>query len=270
MKKFIYTLVSIVIVLFISGRYLGSIVKGSDTNNLLQKRIACSGIFCDIVDFGAGVMAEHGIRTERVFMDNAVNILHAVNDGSVDAALGVHEKFLAYFNEKNNANLVMVKPYPFTTGIGLYSEKYHTLADFPVGAKIAIMNDAMNMDRALTMLQQAGLIILDANKKSNYSLLDIIANPRKITFIDVDQTQTVSALPDLDGAVAFFTHIYNAGKQVNSYIIRDKDAQQFPIGFVVNSQNAKQQWAKFLADSLRTKSVQESVQNNFNGVFDYY
>lgn len=93
MKKFIYTLVSIVIVLFISGRYLGSIVKGSDTNNLLQKRIACSGIFCDIVDFGAGVMAEHGIRTERVFMDNAVNILHAVNDGSVDAALGYTKSF---------------------------------------------------------------------------------------------------------------------------------------------------------------------------------
>ncbi|WGL95052.1 MetQ/NlpA family ABC transporter substrate-binding protein [Arsenophonus nasoniae] len=100
--------------------------------------------------------------------------------------------------------------------------------------------------------------------------MDIIENPRKITFIDVDQTQTVRALPDLDGAVAFFTHIYNVGKQVNSYIIRDKDAQQFPIGFVVNSENAKQQWAKLLADSLRTKSVQESLQNNFNGVFDYY
>ncbi|SPP32128.1 Methionine-binding lipoprotein MetQ [Arsenophonus endosymbiont of Aleurodicus floccissimus] len=77
----------------------------------------------------------------------------------------------------------MIKPYPFTTGIGLYSEKYHSLADFPVGAKIAIMNDVINMDRALAMLQQAGLIVLNANKKSNYSLLDIIDNPRKIIFI---------------------------------------------------------------------------------------
>lgn len=269
MKKFIYTVVSIVIVLFISNHYLGSI-KGADSNNPLQKQIACSGVLCDIVDFGAHWIAEHGIKTERVYMDNAVNILHAVNDGSVDAALGVHEKFLAYFNKKNNSNLVMIKPYPFTTGIGLYSEKYHSLADFPVGAKIAIMNDAMNMDRALAMLQQAGLIVLDANKKSNYSLLDIIDNPRKIVFIEMDQTQTVSALPDLDGAVAFFTHIYNAGKAVNSYIVRDKDAEHFPIGYVVNSQNAKQQWAKLLADSLCAKPVRESVQNDFNGVFEYY
>ncbi|SPP32127.1 hypothetical protein ARAF_2020 [Arsenophonus endosymbiont of Aleurodicus floccissimus] len=51
MKKFIYTVISIVVVLFISDHYLGSIVKGSDSNNPLQKQIACSGILCDIVDF---------------------------------------------------------------------------------------------------------------------------------------------------------------------------------------------------------------------------
>uniref|UniRef100_A0A3B0M4E6 SsuA/THI5-like domain-containing protein n=1 Tax=Arsenophonus endosymbiont of Trialeurodes vaporariorum TaxID=235567 RepID=A0A3B0M4E6_9GAMM len=96
MKKFIYTVVSIVIVLFISDHYLGSI-KGADSNNPLQKQIACSKFLCDIVDFGAHWIAEHGIKTERVYMDNAVNILHAVNDGSVDAALGVHGKVFSLF-----------------------------------------------------------------------------------------------------------------------------------------------------------------------------
>ncbi|AWH87345.1 MetQ/NlpA family ABC transporter substrate-binding protein [Limnobaculum parvum] len=232
-------------------------------------KIACNEVSCAILEPGLGWIKEHGLNVELVMMDNNVNIIKAVNDGSVNAGLGVHSKFMESFNQKNNGKLAMVKPYPFTTGIGLYSDRYKSLDALPDHAKIAIMNDAMNMDRGLRMMQSAGLIELDNSKNTNYSLLDIKKNPKNFEFIDMDQTQTVRSLQDVDAAIVFFTHMRNANKDFRAYLIRDKNANEFPMGLVVLQDNANQPWANTLAEALRSDSVRKGITKNFDGVFEY-
>lgn len=157
-------------------------------------------------------MKEMGYDVEFVIFDSNILPIKSVNDGSVDISFGQHLKFAQKFNEENNGDLDMVEPYTYYTGIGLYSEKHSKLEDLPNGAKISIMNDAMNMDKGLRMLEDAGLIKLDDEKKGTYSLMDIKENPKNFEIIDMEQAQTVRSLEDLDGSIVFFTHMLNVGK----------------------------------------------------------
>ncbi|MTH45719.1 MetQ/NlpA family ABC transporter substrate-binding protein [Intestinirhabdus alba] len=262
------------IVLLTLSIFFAALIAGCDNNKSAETdksalTVACTEITETILSPALPLLKEQGLNVKLVIVDNNVNVIQAVNDGSVDAGLGVHIKFMENFNTKNNGKLTMVKPYPFTTGIGLYSERYKNIADLPQGATIAIMNDAMNMDRGLRMLQDAGLIKLNGNKNSDLNLLDITENTKDLHFIDMDQIQTVRALPDVDAAVVFFTHMRNANKDFRSYIVRDGDAKDFPMGLVVLQSNVDAGWAKTLAEGLRSAPVREGIKTNFDGVFEY-
>lgn len=232
--------------------------------------VATTEISAAILQPSLGWLKQQGLDVELVIMAGNVNVIRAVNDGSVDAALGVHIKFMDSFNQQNNGHLAMVEPYAFTTGIGLYSEKYQSIKELPDGAKIAIMNDAMNMDRGLRMLRDAGLFELKKESRGGYSLIDIDVNPKHIILVDMNQVQTVRALNDMDAAVVFFTHMKNAGKDFKQYIIRDTDAKDFPMGIVVQQKNVQTPWAKSLAEALLQQSVRDNIAQKFGGVFEYY
>ena len=132
------------------------------------------------------------------------------------------------------------------------------------------MNDAMNMDKGLRMLEDAGLITLDKSKNEQYTLLDIKENPRNIEIIEMDQAQTVKSLEELDGAVVFFTHMRNAGKDYTTYLFRDQDAKDYTIALVVRKGNENAPWAIALAESLRSEEAGKVIKEYFGGVFTIY
>ncbi len=210
------------------------------------------------------------LNIELVLFDKNVDAIRAIQDGSADAGLAVHKKFMEKFNAENKGKLVMVQPYAYYTGIGLYSEKYKSASDLPDGARIAIPNDAMNMDKGLRMMRDAGIIGLKEGVAGAYSILDITQNPKKLEFIDMDQIQTVRALQDVDASIIFFSHMKNAGKDFNTYLLRDNDAEDYPIAVVVREENLNQGWAKTLAEALRSDAVKARVNEHFGGVYTFY
>lgn len=250
----------------------------SETSNKTSKKkedkketikIACNEFSESVLQLGKSEMEKRGYKVEFVMFDTNILALNAANDGSVDGTFGQHVKFIDTFNNENNGDLKIVKPYTYYTGIGLYSEKYKSLDEIKDGSKIAIMNDAMNMDKGLRMMQDAKLIKLKSGVKS-YSLLDIEENPKNIEFVDMEQGQTVRSLGELDGAIVFFTHMSNAGKDVKSYLFRDQDAKEYPIGFFVKEENKNTKWAKDLAESMKEKKVKENIEKKYKDVFIQY
>lgn len=127
-------------------------------------------------------MEEQGYTVEYQVFDNNMNTLVACNDGSVDAVFVVHKPFMESFNEGNDADLVMLEPYVYTSYMGLFSEKYDSIDEIPDGATIAIPNDAMNMDRALRILASGGLITLEEDVEQ-CSTTDIKENPKELQFM---------------------------------------------------------------------------------------
>lgn len=244
--------------------------KGSESTE--DKVIKIGGTEISQVSYNAmkAEFEKKGYKTEFVMFDANPVVLEACNNGDVDIALGQHKKFVMSFNENKGGDLDMVKPYGYYTGIGLYSEKYKSAEEFPEGATIAIMNDAMNMDIGLRVLQDAKLIKLSDTITGPYTIGDIVENPKKLNIVDMDQAQTVRSLQDMDGALVFFTHMYNAGKDPKTYILRDQQSINCPMGPITKAENASSQWAVDFASCLRVPSVQEEINAAFPGVFTFY
>ncbi|WP_312421290.1 MetQ/NlpA family ABC transporter substrate-binding protein [Anaerospora hongkongensis] len=231
--------------------------------------IACAETTQDLVAAVVPVMAEKGYKVTYKTFDNNKNTLVAANDGSVDAVMVVHKPFMESFNEANKGDLVMVKPYLYAVGMGLYSEKYKSVNELPNGATIALMNDAMNMDRALRILSDAGLITLKDNT-GKASVLDIAQNPHNFKFKDMDQTQTVRALPDVDASISFFSHMKNANKDFKGYLVRDQHPENYPQGVVVKAGNADAKWVADLVSAFRDERVRKFAQEHYGGLYEYF
>jgi len=212
---------------------------------------------------------ELGYTTEFVMFDSNPVVLEACNSGEVDMALGQHKKFVESFNESNSGNLAMAKPYGYYTGIGLYSNKYTSVDEFPDGARIAIMNDSMNMDIALRILEESGLIKIDESIDVA-TIADIKENLKNLEIIDMDQAQTVTALIDMDAACVFFTHMANADKDPAAYISRDTQMIKYPMGVIVKEANVQSDWAVDFAECFRIQTVRDEINSAFPGVFAFY
>jgi len=253
----------------------GGSTAGKDTKNTAPNSakkteitIACAETTQALVAAVVPLMAEKGYKVTYKDFDNNKNTLVATNDGSMDAVMLVHRPFMEMFNKAGGGDLVMLKPYIYTVGMGLYSEKHKKIDQLPEGATIALMNDAMNMDRALRILADAGLITFK-DKTDKASLIDIASNPRKLKFRDMDQIQTVRALPDVDASIVFFSHMRNANKDFKSFLARDKHPENYPQGVVVKTKNENEQWAKDLVSAFRSEKVKKFATEHYGGLYEY-
>lgn len=269
MKKFkaILAILAAVLVLGACGS------KKADSTEKEEKKeikIACNQVSENSLKAAKKSMEAEGYNPEFVVFSNNIEALQAVQDGNVDASFAQHEPFMKSFNEQKGGALAMMKPHIYYTGIGLYSTKYDKIDELPEGAQIAIMNDAMNRDNSLLMMQDAGLIKLSTEKKSGYTALDIVDNPKNFEFVEIEQAQTVRSLEDLDAATCFFTFMFNSGENYKDYLIRDQHAKDFPISLIVKDKNKDTDWAKAINASFTTKESKKGINDHFKGVFTFY
>lgn len=267
MKKIGFVL-GLLVILIIIGACSSGDSKSSDEKK--KVKIACNQVSEIVLNAAKKEMEEQGYEPEFVVFSNNIESLEALNSEDVDAAFAQHNPFVQSFNRQKGGDLELIKPYVYYTGIGLYSDKYQSLKKIPDNAKIAIMNDAMNRDNALKMLQDANLINLTKDKKTGYTILDITENPKNIEFIEIEQAQTVRSLEDLDGAVCFFTFMFNAGRDFNDYLVRDQNASDFPSSLIVKKKNVDKQWAKDINAALLTDRSKKAINDHFKGVYTFY
>lgn len=266
MKKLFFAFCICLSLLMIAGCGSSSNTSSGDKTTIKVGGTAISKVTYDAIknDYEA-----KGYKTEFVTFDSNPVFLEACNNGDVDIVIGAHLKFVNSFNENKHGDLTMVKPYGYYTGIGLYSEKHKSIDEIPDGGKIAIMNDAMNMDIALQILQQVGLIKLK-DHTGTATPADISENPKHLQIIDMDQAQTVTALNDMDAACVFFTHMSSAGKDPSTYLARDTEMIKYPMGVIVKKANANAKWATDYAECFKNADVRQAINKAFPGVFTFY
>lgn len=150
--------------------------------------------------------------------------------------------------------------------LGIYSKKHKSWDAVPQGATIAIQNDPTNGGRSLLLLQDKGVIKLKDGVGFKPSPLDIVENPRKLKFIELDAAQTPRALDDVDAAAINTNYATPAGLNPN----RDAILKEDPKGPYVNilavrSADKDKPWVKTLVESYRSPEVKDFVAKTFNG-----
>lgn len=185
----------------------------------------------------------------------------ALQDGSLDANVYQHLPYLQAASKARGYDLeVLGKTFVYPTGF--YSKKIKSLTDLADHALIAIPNDPSNEARALALLSKAGLITLKDAQSA--SLSEIISNPKRLRFKELDAAQLPRILEDVDGAVINTTFAIPAGlNPIRDALFREDKDSPYANLIVVRRNNPKMDQLKQLVKALNSPEVEAKAQELF-------
>ena len=156
-----------------------------------------------------------------------------------------------------------------TAPLGIYSKKYKSIDQLPLGARIGIQNDPSNGNRALLLLQSAGLIKLKpgvGEKGVNATVLDVIDNPKKLKLVELDAAQLPRSLDDLAAASINNDYAVQAGLSLQRDTIAVEDAKGRYANLIATRVDDKDKsWVKKLVKAYQSEDVRKFVETQFKG-----
>ncbi|MDT0437202.1 MULTISPECIES: MetQ/NlpA family ABC transporter substrate-binding protein [Streptomyces] len=190
----------------------------------------------------------------------------ATQDGSVGANYFQNQPYLDDFNKKRGTTIVPVVTVHLEP-LGLYSHKVKSVDALKSGATVAIPNDTVNEARSLKLLAAKGLITLKDGVGSEATPQDITANPKKLTFKEVEAAQTVRSLDDVDAAVVNGNYAISSGIKPAKEALVLESAKDSPYGnfLAVKKGNEKDPRVEKLAKLLTSPEVKKFIEDKYQG-----
>ena len=215
-------------------------------------------------------LKELGYKLELTIFDDYVMPNQALVEGSVQCNFFQHEVYLDTFNESNGTDLVMVKPAFILNPYGIYSEKISSLDEVSDGMLVAIPNNPSNRERALNVLQAAGLLTLaDTPADGEYfAVADIVDNPKNLQFTEVENLSMYAMLGDVDMIILSCQTILDQGGDASSDLFRMEE-ERYKCGIVVNAGDENEEWVKALLEAFQTEEFENAVAEKYPGVAIY-
>ena len=149
--------------------------------------------------------------------------------------------------------------------LGIYSKKHKSWADVPDGARIAIQNDPTNGGRSLLLLQDKGVIKLKDGVGFKPTVADIVANPKKLKFVEIDAAQTPRSLDDVDAAAVNTNYAVEAGLNPAESILKEDPKGPYVNLLAVRAADKDKPWVKTLVASYHSPEVKAFVAEKFKG-----
>lgn len=207
-----------------------------------------------------------GIELKVISFSDYARPNPAVADGDLDGNAFQHIPYFEQQLKDRGYDLVSVgKTIIFP--MGFYSKKYKTLQEIPEGSKIAIQNDPSNGGRALLLLQSQGIVKLGEGSGVTPSPLDIVDNPKKLKFIEVDAAQTPNTLADVAAAAINTAFALGAGLDPNKDTIANEGPDSPYVNiFVVRTADAEKPWVKKLMEVYHSKEIRDFIMEKYQGV----
>ncbi|MBO9678420.1 MAG: MetQ/NlpA family lipoprotein [Acidovorax sp.] len=213
------------------------------------------------------VAARDGLTLDIVVFNDYQLPNAALAAGDLDANAFQHQPFLDNQNKARGFRIVPVG-LTVTAPLGFYSRKIKSLAELPEGATVGIQNDPSNGNRALLLLQQAGLITLkpEAVKANTATPLDVVGNPRRLRLVPLDAAQLPRSLDDL--VIASINNDY--AEKAGLSLARDAVIKESPQGpyanlIAVREADKDKPWAQRLVRAYQSPEVKGFIESKFNG-----
>jgi D-methionine transport system substrate-binding protein len=207
-----------------------------------------------------------GYKLEPVFLADNTQLNEAVENGEYFANYHQHVPYLEEFNAAHKSHLVPAFKV-FTDRGGIFSKKHKTLNDLPDGATITVANDPGNHFRGLVILADAGLIkFKEGIPLQKVSQKDIVENPKKLKFIEVDYTLLARGLDDADAGFLYATVATEFGLDINKDALGvERPELQSPDIIAVREENLNSEKAKILQKAYYTDAMKQALKDAFDG-----
>ncbi|MBN7288994.1 MULTISPECIES: MetQ/NlpA family ABC transporter substrate-binding protein [Campylobacter] len=217
----------------------------------------------EILEVVKPILAKNGYTLEiKEFNDYTVPNL-ATEDGDLDANYFQHLPYLEEFNKNKGTHLVK------TVGVhlepmGVYSKKIKDIKELKEGSSVSIPNDPTNESRALDVLASAGLIKLNNNPLK--TPLDIVENPKKLKFEEIETAQVPRTLDDVTIAVINTNYAMNANLNPtkDALVLESKDSP-YTNYVVVKAGNENSPKTKALDKAITSPEVKKFIEEKYKG-----
>lgn len=216
-------------------------------------------------------LAKENIKLELVKFADYTLPNQALADGEIDLNAFQHYAFLNNEVKDKGLKLTAIGE-TIIAPLGLYSKKIKNINELKQGDKIAIPNDATNGGRALKVLESAGLIKIKPEAGYVPTVNDIIENPLKLEFYEVEAAQTAGLLPDVAAAIINGGHAIDAGlSPLTDAIYLEKVVQGSDNPYiniiVARTEDKDKELYKKVVDAFRTDEVAEVIKTVYKGAY---
>ncbi|WP_225780928.1 MetQ/NlpA family ABC transporter substrate-binding protein [Xenophilus sp. Marseille-Q4582] len=222
----------------------------------------------EILEFVKPQLKAQGVDLQvRVYTDYVQPNL-VVHDKGADANYFQHRPYLTSFNKDRKTAVaevpnsgVHIEPF------GAYSTRIKSLQDLKEGAVVAIPNDPTNSGRALSLLAQQGLIQLKDPKSIQATARDVVDNPRKLRFRELEAAQLPRSLPDVDLALINTNYALeaklNPGK--DALALEDALKSEYANFIPARSERVNAPEIQKLVAALRSPETKKFIQEKYKG-----
>lgn len=211
------------------------------------------------------VAEKEGLKIQVIEFSDYVQPNAALAAGDLDANSYQHKPYLDAQIADRGYKLAAVG-YTVNFPIGLYSKKVKKLEDLKDGAKFGIPNDPTNGGRVLLVLQEKGLIKLRDGAGLKATPLDVVSNPKKIRFVELDAAQLPRSLDDLDASAVNTNFALSAGLNPGKDAIAQESAKSPYVNLIaVRAADKNKPWVTKLVKAYQSEEVRQFIQTEFKG-----
>ena len=211
------------------------------------------------------VAEKDGLKIQIVEFSDYVQPNAALAAGDLDANSYQHKPYLDAQIKDRGYKLVSVG-YTVNFPIGLYSKKVKKLEDLKEGAKFGIPNDPTNGGRVLLVLQDKGLIKLKDGAGMKATPLDVVSNPKKLKFVELDAAQLARSLDDLDASAINTNFAISAGLNPKTDSIAQESAKSPYANLIaVREADKDKPWVAKLVKAYHSEEIRRFIEVEFKG-----
>jgi D-methionine transport system substrate-binding protein len=221
-----------------------------------------AGPHADIVNKVSEIAKKQGLTIDVIEFNDFILPNEALATKDLDINSYQHEQFLNGQIETRGYKLKAIAK-TVVMPLGVYSTKLKSLNELRKGAKIIIPNDPTTGGRALKLLAKNGVITV--NDAANPCILDITANPKSLSFIEIEAALVPRSLSDADAAITNTDWILQAGLDPKTAIIHeDKDSPYVNIIAVRTEDETKDDISKFVK-LYQSKEIKDFIESTYKG-----
>ena len=239
-------------------------------NNQTKKEISMGvspGPYNDLFkDAVKPILESEGYKVKLVNFPHLLESDVALSEGSIDLTVAQHTAYMDVFNSQRKANLKPVVHVP-SVPAAIFSNKYTSLQQVFVGAKVAIPQDASNAARSYNLLEKAGWIKLKENANPIIvSKNDIAQKIAGIDIVEMDSANIPRVMNEVDFAVIPGSIVYSANIDSNKALLLETIIPDLEIMVVVNGGNENSQWAQDIKRIYQSQQFKDYMkEHNQNG-----
>ncbi len=211
------------------------------------------------------IAAKDGLDIKIIEFSDYVQPNAALQSGELDANSYQHRPYLdAQIKDRGYKFTVAADTVNFP--IGIYSKKIKNLAELKEGARFGIPNDPTNGGRVLLLLEANGLIKLKDNAGLKATPLDIVSNPKKLRFVELDAAQLPRSLDDLDAAAINTNFAISASLNPKTDSIVLENAKNPYVNIlVIREADKNQPWVAKLVKAYHNEEIRKFLDTQFKG-----